>query len=211
MVDFIKRNDVVLLIDVTKQISEMLNVPLREAVDMVYESISDETVFMRLPESGGLPYVFDERSPADLRCGFFNSHWWDQARVSRLEKMASEFGGRNVDLEDTQRLALMMNDAEELKRAIAGHCAKHDSQFNSPSDVVASEVISGDTIGRIQRAIAAFPGRYPEYKTKPPKLDDDVRPWLKEVGLAANDAERRVFGTIIREHFKLSGDTQKTQ
>lgn len=210
MIDLVRRSDVVLLIDITKQISEMFGVTMREAVDMVYESITDDTVFMRLPDSGGLPYVFDERSHADLRCGFFNSHWWDQEHVSRLDAMADEVGGRNVDLEDTQQLALIGTDAEKLKRTISGHFDKHDSQFNSRGDVVASGMISGDTIKRIQRAIAAFPGRYPEYKTKPPKLDDDVRQWLNEVGLATTEAERRVFGAIIREHFKLSPDTLNT-
>lgn len=71
--------------------------------------------------------------------------------------------------------------------------------------------IQGQTFDRLQRVIAAFPTRYPEYKSKPPKLDDDVRPWLKESGLGENDAERRVFGAIIREHFKLSPDTLKSQ
>ena len=70
--------------------------------------------------------------------------------------------------------------------------------------------ISSLTIDRLQRAIEAFPVRYPDFQTKPPKLDDDVHQWLKESGLVENDAERRVFGAIIREHFKLSPDTHKT-
>jgi hypothetical protein len=67
--------------------------------------------------------------------------------------------------------------------------------------------IKGDTHARLQRAIDSFTSRYPDYVTKPPKLDADVRPWLKESELAESDAERRVFGAIIREHFKLSPDT----
>ena len=70
--------------------------------------------------------------------------------------------------------------------------------------------IDSDTHNRLMRSIEAFPERYPEYKTKPPKLDDDVRLWLEESGLGKNDAERRVFGVIIREHFKLSPDTKKS-
>lgn len=76
---------------------------------------------------------------------------------------------------------------------------------------ISPPAIHGQTFDRLQRVIAAFPTRYPEYKSKPPKLDDDVRPWLKESGLGENDAERRVFGAIIREHFKLSPDTLKSQ
>jgi len=70
--------------------------------------------------------------------------------------------------------------------------------------------IRGKTFARLQKAINAFPARYPKYATRPPKLDDDVRQWLKEAALTETDAERRVFGTIIREHFKLLPDTQKT-
>lgn len=70
--------------------------------------------------------------------------------------------------------------------------------------------MSGKTFERIQRAIAAFPERYPDYKVRAPKLDDDVRPWLKETGLAESESERRVFGAIIREHFQLLPDTLKT-
>ena len=210
MVDLIRRSDVVLLTNVTEQISEMLGVTMEEAVDIVRESIGDQTVFMRLPPSRGLPSVFDDRSRAELQRGFFNSQWWDKERVSKTEEIASKFGGYDVDLEETRQLALARTDDEKLKRAIEENFAKGDSRTNSPDDVLVPEVVSGDTIDRIRRAIASFPGRYPEYKTKPPKLDDDVRPWLKEVGLAANDAERRVFGAIIREHFKLSPDPQKT-
>jgi hypothetical protein len=63
--------------------------------------------------------------------------------------------------------------------------------------------IDSATFERLKKVIAAFPDRYPEYKSKPPKLDDDVRPWMKESGFAENEAERRVFGAIVREHFKL--------
>lgn len=70
--------------------------------------------------------------------------------------------------------------------------------------------ICGATFNRLQRAIAAFPDQYPDHQLKPPKLKDDVRVWLKNAALAASDREAHVFGTIITEHFKLSGDTQET-
>lgn len=65
---------------------------------------------------------------------------------------------------------------------------------------------SGDTCNRIGKAIFAFPVQYPDYKTFSPKLDADIRPWLKESGIAKNDRESHVFGSIISEHYKLSPD-----
>lgn len=61
--------------------------------------------------------------------------------------------------------------------------------------------INSASFRRLRRATAAYPQRYPDHATKPPKLDNDVRPWLKESRLGENDSERRVFGTMIREHF----------
>lgn len=78
----------------------------------------------------------------------------------------------------------------------------------------ASSSISGQTIERLQRAIAAFPTRYPEYQTNPPKLINDVRPWLHDIGVVRDGAEGReavVFGRIISEHFGFSPDTLKSQ
>lgn len=340
MNSYVRRSDVVLLIDLTKQIRQKLYVSAREAVDMVYESIPDEMVFMKLPNSG-LPYVFDEESHSDLRLSFFNSHWWDEDHISRLDKL----GGQTVDLEHTLQLALMKRDAEQLFQHIvaewtrperemqlaydnfcsrgkktnrrpvffddlsglitiaklvaktrsvslaeasdflertlvqdgtviytkvAGHqvdelgeawyapacdyvgealgnkwwcrpelndeplqplgvlrdelaisnidavrlldLVKSSSEGDNTAPKGNSEFveITGQTFERLQRTIAAFPVRYPNYKSQSPKLKDDVRAWLKETALAANDREAHVFGTIIAEHFKLSGDTQET-
>lgn len=66
--------------------------------------------------------------------------------------------------------------------------------------------ITGNTYNGICKAIAEFPTQYPDYKNRSPKLDADIRPWLKEVGIAKNDRESHVFGSIISEHFKLSSD-----
>lgn len=74
--------------------------------------------------------------------------------------------------------------------------------------------IRGATFVRLQRAIKAFPGKYPGYQTKPPKLDGDVRPWLDDSGFVRDGAKGReaiVFGRIISEHFGFSPDTQKSQ
>lgn len=80
--------------------------------------------------------------------------------------------------------------------------------FSGPA-TSSDDEISGSIFERLQRAITSFPTRYPEYSTKPPKLDDDVRRWLEESGIVENQAERRVFGAIIREHFKLASDALK--
>lgn len=71
--------------------------------------------------------------------------------------------------------------------------------------------IRGNTFSRLQRAIAAFPSRYPEHATCFPKLDTDMRPWLKEAGIASNEREAHVFSTILAEHFEVLPDTQKSQ
>ena len=57
------------------------------------------------------------------------------------------------------------------------------------------------TFARIQRAIAAFPERYPDYATRRPKLEADVRTWLIDTKIANNEREAHVFSTIISEHF----------
>jgi hypothetical protein len=74
-----------------------------------------------------------------------------------------------------------------------------------------STAISGDVMSRIQKAVNAFPVTFPNYSIRSPKLDVDVREWLKNSGLAINDVEKRVFGTILFEHFKLSPNTRKAQ
>lgn len=95
---------------------------------------------------------------------------------------------------------------QQLKQSESSTKAKYFQDDEEVREVA----IHGATFNRLRRAIASFPSRYPDYQAKPPKLDDDVRPWLKETGLAENDAERRVFGAIIREHFQLWPDTLKT-
>lgn len=61
--------------------------------------------------------------------------------------------------------------------------------------------IKGETFARLARAVQAFPARYPNYQGQAPKLDRDLRPWLKESKLASGDREAHVFGAILAEHF----------
>ena len=69
-------------------------------------------------------------------------------------------------------------------------------------DATNRTVINSAVFDKLCEAIACFSSRYPEYKTKPPKLDDDIRPWLKS-DFGTSDREAHVFGAIIAEHFKL--------
>jgi hypothetical protein len=72
-----------------------------------------------------------------------------------------------------------------------------------PEQNAASFDVSGDTFARIGLAIAEFPVKYPDYKTISPKLDADIRPWLKESGITKNDRESHVFSAIISEHYEI--------
>lgn len=68
-----------------------------------------------------------------------------------------------------------------------------------PSDMTS---IAGPTFASLMQAIDEFPTTYPDYRENPPKLDNDVRPWLVEQ-FGCNAREKHVFGQIIAEHFKL--------
>lgn len=144
----------------------------------------------------------------DLISDLFNSKYWTPR--------GADYTFRGTDGRiDAGEIMLAKEDGERLFAAMMDIFYPEASSSNGTVEAISKEktvpAISGATFDRLQRAIEAFPTRYPEYSTKPPKLDDDVRPWLKESGLGENDAERRVFGAIIREHFKLSPDTLKSQ
>lgn len=114
--------------------------------------------------------------------------------------------------------ALAIKDAELRNEQLSDQEFEHVSGVSSASNTngkkltpvpeIGQVVISGQTFRKLQKAITAFPSRYPDYQTKRPKLDNDIRPWLRTLG--ANDREAHVFGVIIVEHFKLSADTLKT-
>jgi hypothetical protein len=52
-------------------------------------------------------------------------------------------------------------------------------------------------------AIRRFPEQYPDYKKRPPKLDVDVRPWLKSEKIAKNDREAHILAQELVAYFKL--------
>lgn len=98
---------------------------------------------------------------------------------------------------------------QELER-VSGVRNASDTNGKKPTNVneIGLIAISGQIFGKLQCAIAAFPSKYPDYQTKRPKLNNDIRPWLRTLG--TNDREAHVFGAIIVEHFKLSDGTLET-
>ena len=104
---------------------------------------------------------------------------------------------------------------EQLERAESENKAlvlgNHSAIQNSDAAMVR---IRGNSFMRLQRAIKAFPDKYPEYEKRTPKLDGDVRQWLHDSEFVRDGAKGReaiVFGRIISEHFGFSPDTQKSQ
>lgn len=84
--------------------------------------------------------------------------------------------------------------------------ASEGSVENQPIEYQQIQCIESETLGRLMQAIEAFPVKYPDYKSKPPKLNDDVRVWLNTTGKVKDGQKGReahVFGKIIAEHFKL--------
>jgi hypothetical protein len=59
--------------------------------------------------------------------------------------------------------------------------------------------IRGPIFAKLKRVIAEYPAKY---AGKTPKLDDDVRPWIKAT-VKCSEREAAVFGAIVAEHFGL--------
>ena len=76
-----------------------------------------------------------------------------------------------------------------------------------PDRESAAPAINSQVFARLKSAIDVFPAKYPDYQSRPPKLDDDVRAWLKDERFAQNDTEKRVFGAILAEHFEIGRHT----
>lgn len=121
---------------------------------------------------------------------FLQSHEWDVKENFPLWAPSSEITRDYLRSEDGEAKAIEAVRAVQIKD------------------------VKGKTFARLMRSIANFPDRYPYYETNPPKLNNDIRPWLHEAGLVndgANGREAIVFGRIIAEHFKLKGDTLKAK
>lgn len=137
----------------------------------------------------------------------FNSKYW---RSDDIGSGSIWYNGQKISVND---LMVEDVDGEAISHSLWGFFYPGEiASQQLPAPIPSSEIvsgISGQTFDRLCRAIAAFPERYPEYQSKPPKLNDDVRAWLK-ANYGASDREAHVFGAIISEHFKLSPDTLKT-
>jgi hypothetical protein len=100
-----------------------------------------------------------------------------------------------LDWADAKKLPLQF----DIRRVIAPNAQPIS---NRERQVEVSPQISGATFDRLRRAIEEFPNRYPDYRSKAPKLDVDVRPWL-ESSFRSSKREAHVFGAIIAEHYEL--------
>ena len=180
-------------------------------------------VYLKLPTVSGpfenyyFSYASYELSPT-----------WDEFRPGVIYRLVSsgEYNlTESVSGSYVEQTAVFMLESVEgcetvLHPSIGDAVEKRNRSRKIVEQVEAAELVPnkkgtlslrGACFDRLQRAVTAFPTRYPDFSIRQPKLDSDVRVWLKEAGLAANNTEQRVFGTIIAEHFKLSPDSQKIQ
>lgn len=188
------------LITTAKLVAKTRNISLAEASDFLERLLVDDGTVIYTKISGDQVVELGEAwyAPAcDYVCEALHNNWWSRPelldeRLGRRGVLRDELAISNID-------ALRLLDIE--RSGSQGGPASHENS--------GAVEITGQTFARLQRTIAAFPDRYPHYKSQPPKLKDDVRVWLREAALATNDREAHVFGTIIAEHFKLLGDTQE--
>lgn len=197
------------LISAARMVSDRRGVSLAEASDYVENELIKAGVLIYTKCLGRSVEMVGEAwfAPAcDFVGDALSKEWWNNSEKLQQPIFPGDFLPDELAITwvDATRL-LGIDDNVEAPKPI-GNVGL--GMVSRELDNVAE--IRGPTFSRLQRVISAFPVRYPDFKAKPPKLNDDVRLWLKEVGLAENDAEQRVFGAIIREHFKLSPDTQKT-
>lgn len=87
-----------------------------------------------------------------------------------------------------------------------------DQRTREPSVELRDRFIPDSPVyDRLLAILKAFPQKYPDHKLRPPKLYNDVHDWLKEKPFpGCNSSEVLVFGTVIRDHFKLLTNSRKT-
>ena len=112
--------------------------------------------------------------------------------LTYLPEFAIGEAGRNalVTVEDFTRFA-----------ATLGIEATVEATQDQPvmSAIPTAPAIVGPTFAKLVSALNAYPS---QYQGKTPKLDDDVRPWLRNTH-TCTVREAEVFGAIIAEHFGL--------
>lgn len=90
----------------------------------------------------------------------------------------------------------LLQDQAQLRRMIEARQAQ--KQVEPPSDQKTMPVLHGKTFEKLLKALEAYPNRYG--MDAKPKLDDDLRPWLKKaIGCSSREAD--VFGVMLLEHF----------
>ena len=110
----------------------------------------------------------------------------------------AEQSGINVTFSDQADLA---DELQAARNRIAELEAELAVMKAAPAKTVNAGQITGATYDRLLKAVSAFPTQYPDYKTRPPKLDDDVRVWLEKANISTNAREKHLFGVVIAEHF----------
>lgn len=190
------------LITTAKIVAKQRNVSLAEASDFLEKTLIEDGTMIYSKVDGHQVEELGEAWYAptvDYVSDVLGGDWW--ARSELLDQPLQPLGFLRDEL------AISNIDAVRLFEFVGVDSERNNTPLKVNSVVVE---IAGQTFSRLQRSIAAFPVRYPDYQSQPPKLKDDVRVWLKEAALASSDREAHVFGTIIAEHFNFSGDTQET-
>ena len=187
-------------------LEEYFGSALHYAYELIYHGVPIYTLDDELGEYGMIPFTDDDyvfmsrlgRHSMDIRTGIY-PEW-----IKRYSFKGSDLAAHDL---------FFRGDLPDDSGIDALRCAYHRHLFpDGLSDKVCLDgdpavTINSKTHESLLRAIADFPSRYPESRNKPPKLDADVRPWLKSGGYASSDREAHVFGSIISEQFKLSSDT----
>ncbi len=199
-------DDLLGLISAAKLIAKARNVSLAEASDFLERQLVDDGTVIYTKIAGNQVDELGEAwyAPAcDYVSEALGNKWW--CRPELIDEPLQPLGVLRDEL------AISNTDAVRLLDLVRDGSDGNNTYPQGDSDVIE---ITGPTFDRLQRAIAAFPTRYPNYQSQQPKLNDDVRLWLHQTGLVTDGQKGReahVFGKIIVEHFKLLGDTRKTK
>ncbi|MEY4592647.1 MAG: hypothetical protein RIR18_1542 [Pseudomonadota bacterium] len=159
--------------------------------------INDEEAWAELRAYRGLIFDAIDSSP-----GMFNEGSWGMDREDQsIDREAIQAWAENNGFDwplSKSTKAHQPESPEGRKMAQELEAAKEKIRKLEAE----SKTITGQTMDKLTLAVSLFPGKYPNYKTVSPKLDADVRPWLKETeNIKATDRESHVFGAILSEHF----------
>lgn len=91
--------------------------------------------------------------------------------------------------------------------ASAKSISEHPSVVDNGGGECGIPRIRSSSFEKLKRAIQEYPARY---NGRCPKLDDDVRPWLKKE-FNCSERESAVFGAILAEHFNLGSTSRRRE